>query len=418
MKKKNIKWIIAIAFVLIVVLAFYGNSKKKNVTTVTAEKITRKTIVETIPANGKIKPVVEVKISPDVSGEIVELNFKEGDHIKRGDLIIKIKQDVYISMRDRAEASLNSVKAQLTQLQAQFVQIEQAYNRTKTLYEQKALSEAEYESSQSQYRMAKEQIKSAEFNVKSASAALKEAEENLIKTVIYAPMDGIISKMSVEKGERVVGTSQMAGTEMLRIANFEDMEVLVDVNENDIIRINQGDTATIEVDAYPNRKFTGLVTQIANSAKNIGSAIEQVTNFEVKVYILAESYADLAVSGKNPFRPGMSASVSIQTARKDSILTIPLQAITTRTDLIADSIKKNMSISDILEQVFIVKEDNTVEVRTITTGIQDLSSIEVLTGLQEGESIVIGPFSAISKTLKKGTAVSVETPDKENIKKK
>ncbi len=418
MKKKNIKWIIAIAFVLIVVLAFYGNSKKKNVTTVTAEKITRKTIVETIPANGKIKPVVEVKISPDVSGEIVELNFKEGDHIKRGDLIIKIKQDVYISMRDRAEASLNSVKAQLTQLQAQFVQIEQAYNRTKTLYEQKALSEAEYESSQSQYRMAKEQIKSAEFNVKSASAALKEAEENLIKTVIYAPMDGIISKMSVEKGERVVGTSQMAGTEMLRIANFEDMEVLVDVNENDIIRINQGDTATIEVDAYPNRKFTGLVTQIANSAKNIGSAIEQVTNFEVKVYILAESYADLAESGKNPFRPGMSASVSIQTARKDSILTIPLQAITTRTDLIADSIKKNMSISDILEQVFIVKEDNTVEVRTITTGIQDLSSIEVLTGLQEGESIVIGPFSAISKTLKKGTAVSVETPDKENIKKK
>jgi HlyD family secretion protein len=418
MKKKNIKWIIAIAFVLIVVLAFYGNSKKKNVTTVTAEKITRKTIVETIPANGKIKPVVEVKISPDVSGEIVELNFKEGDHIKRGDLIIKIKQDVYISMRDRAEASLNSVKAQLTQLQAQFVQIEQAYNRTKTLYEQKALSEAEYESSQSQYRMAKEQIKSAEFNVKSASAALKEAEENLIKTVIYAPMDGIISKMSVEKGERVVGTSQMAGTEMLRIANFEDMEVLVDVNENDIIRINQGDTASIEVDAYPNRKFTGLVTQIANSAKNIGSAIEQVTNFEVKVYILAESYADLAESGKNPFRPGMSASVSIQTARKDSILTIPLQAITTRTDLIADSIKKNMSISDILEQVFIVKEDNTVEVRTITTGIQDLSSIEVLTGLQEGESIVIGPFSAISKTLKKGTAVSVETPDKDNIKKK
>ncbi len=409
MKKKNIKWIIAIAFVLIVVLAFYGNSKKKSVTTVTTEKISRRTIIEVIPANGKIKPVVEVKISPDVSGEIVELNFKEGDHIKKGDLIIKIKQDVYISMRDRAEASLNSVKAQLTQLQAQFVQIEQTYNRTKTLYQQKALSEAEYESALSQYQMAKEQIKSAEFNVKSASAALKEAEENLIKTVIYAPMDGIISKMSVEKGERVVGTSQMAGTELLRIANFDNMEVLVDVNENDIIRIKQGDTATIEVDAYPARKFTGVVTQIANSAKNIGLSIDQVTNFEVKIYILQESYSDLSATGRNPFRPGMSASVSIQTARKDSILTIPLQAITTRTDLIADSIKTKLGINESVEQVFVVKEDNTVEVREITTGIQDLSNIEILTGLKDGEVIVTGPFSAISKTLKKGTAVAEDT---------
>lgn len=409
MKKKNIKWIIAIAFVLIVVLAFYGNSKKKSVTTVTTEKIPRRTIIELIPANGKIKPVVEVKISPDVSGEIVELNFKEGDHIKKGDLIIKIKQDVYISMRDRAEASLNSVKAQLTQLQAQFVQIEQTYNRTKTLYQQKALSEAEYESALSQYQMAKEQIKSAEFNVKSASAALKEAEENLIKTVIYAPMDGIISKMSVEKGERVVGTSQMAGTELLRIANFDNMEVLVDVNENDIIRIKQGDTATIEVDAYPARKFTGVVTQIANSAKNIGLSIDQVTNFEVKIYILQESYSDLSATGRNPFRPGMSASVSIQTARKDSILTIPLQAITTRTDLIADSIKTKLGINESVEQVFVVKEDNTVEVREITTGIQDLSNIEILTGLKDGEVIVTGPFSAISKTLKKGTAVAEDT---------
>ena len=353
-----------------------------------------------------------------MSGEIVELNFKEGDHIKRGDLIIKIKQDVYISMRERAEASLNSVKAQLTQLQAQFVQIEQSYNRTRTLYEQKALSEADYESARSQYLMAKEQIKAAEFNVKSSSAALKEAVENLTKTVIYAPMDGIISKMSVEKGERVVGTSQMAGTEMLRIANFENMEVLVDVNENDIIRIKQGDTASIEVDAYPNRKFAGVVTQIANSAKNIGSAIEQVTNFEVKIYILQDSYSDLSATGRNPFRPGMSASVSIQTARKDSILTIPLQAITTRTDLIPDSVKTKMGINESMEQVFIVKEDNTVEVREITTGIQDLSNIEILTGLQDGESVVIGPFSAISKTLKKGTAVVAESPDKDKGKKK
>ena len=405
--KKNIKWIIAVAVVLIIVLAYMGSRKDKNVTTVKTEKISGKTIIEVIPANGKIKPVVEVKISPDVSGEIVELNFKEGDYIKRGDLIIKIKQDVYISMRDRSEASLNSIKAQLTQQLAQFTQIEQTYRRNKTLFEQRAISEADYENFKSQYEVAKEQIKAAEFNVKSATAALKEANENLVKTVIYAPMDGIISKMSVEKGERVVGTSQMAGTEMLRIANFNEMEVLVDVNENDIIRIKQGDTAKIDVDAYPNRKFTGVVTQIANSAKNIGLSVDQVTNFEVKIFILPESYSDFTLEGRNPFRPGMSASVAIQTARKDNVLAVPLQAITTRTDLIPDSVKTKMGINESLEMVFVVKGD-TVDVRTITTGIQDLNFIEVITGLEDGEEIVTAPFSAISKGLKKGSTVKRE----------
>ncbi|MDP3452805.1 MAG: efflux RND transporter periplasmic adaptor subunit [Bacteroidales bacterium] len=410
--KKNIKWIIAAAVVIIVVLAVIGSKKGKNAIPVTAEIITKKSIVEVIPANGKIKPVVEVKISPDVSGEIIELHFKEGDYIKKGDLIIKIKQDVYISMRERAEASLNSVKAQLTQLLAQFSQIEQSYLRNKTLYEQKAISQADYETSLSQYQVTKEQIKAAEFNVKSATATLKEAQENLTKTVIYAPMDGIISKMSVEKGERVVGTSQMAGTEMLRIANFSQMEVLVDVNENDIIRIKQGDTAVVDVDAYPNRKFAGVVTQIANSAKNIGSSIDQVTNFEVKIFLLSESYSDLEIEGRNPFRPGMSASVSIQTDRNDNALAIPLQAITTRSDLISDSLKRTLGINESLEQVFVIKEDNSVEIRIITTGIQDLSNIEVLTGLEEGEKIVTGPFAAISRGLKKDSKVNPDSGDK------
>ncbi len=409
--KKNIKWIIAVALVVIVVLAVIGSKKNKSAIQVTTEKIGRGDIIEVIPANGKIKPVVEVKISPDVSGEIIELHFKEGDYIRKGDLIIKIKQDVYISMRERAEASLNSVKAQLTQMQAQFSQIEQTYTRNKTLFEQKVISDSDYESVYSQYKVAKEQIKAAEFNVKSAGATLKEAVENLTKTVIYAPMDGIISKMSVEKGERVVGTSQMAGTEMLRIANFEQMEVLVDVNENDIIRIEKGDTATIEVDAYPNRKFTGFVTQIANSAKNIGSSIDQVTNFEVKIYLITESYSDLALDGKNPFRPGMSASVSIQTSRVENALAIPLQSITTRSDLIADSVKAKMGVNESLEQVFVVKEDNSVEVRTITTGIQDLTKIEVVTGLNEGDVIVTAPFSAISKTLKRDSKVKIVTEE-------
>ena len=402
--KKSFKWIIGAAVVLIVVLVVFGRKNSNKGVEVTTQIVAKGTITEVIPANGKIKPVVEVKISPDVSGEIVELYFKEGDEIKRGELIIKIKQDVYISMRDRAEASLNSVKAQLTQQLAQFRQIEQSYLRSKTLFEQKAISEADYESAQSQYNVAKEQIKAAEFNVKSATAALQEAQENLVKTTIYAPMDGIISKMNVEKGERVVGTSQMAGTEMLRIANFHQMEVLVDVNENDIIRIEERDTAMVEVDAYPGRKFTGLVTQIANSAKNIGSAIEQVTNFEVKILILPESYSDLAEKGVNPFRPGMSATASIQTERRDNIISIPVQTITTRTDLTTDTLA--VKGDELAEQVFIVKEDNTLEVREVKTGIQDITNIEILSGLNEGERIVTGPYSAISKTLKSGTKVT------------
>ncbi len=412
MKKNKIKWIIAAAVLLIVLLVWIGSNKDKTSTTVTAQEITGRSITEVIPANGKIKPVVEVKISPDVSGEIVELNFKEGDNISKGDLIIKIKQDVYISMKDRAEASLNSVKAQLTQQLAQFKQTEQNYLRNKTLFDQRAISEAEYETSFSQFQVAKEQIKAAEFNVKSSTAALKEAQENLTKTVIYAPMDGIISKMSVEKGERVVGTSQMAGTEMLRIANFDQMEVLVDVNENDIIRIKQGDTATIDVDAYPSRKFTGVVTQIANSAKNIGSALDQVTNFEVKIFILPESYLDIVNDGKIPFRPGMSASVAVQTERKDNISTVPLQSITTRVDLLTDSVKQALGINESVEQVFVIKADNTIEVRAITTGIQDLTNIEVTSGLSLGETVITGPFLAISKTLKAGALVKIEEEKK------
>ncbi|OFY41788.1 MAG: hypothetical protein A2X18_10275 [Bacteroidetes bacterium GWF2_40_14] len=414
--KKNTKWILLFAAVLIIVLIVYGTNNKKDRISVTTETVSKKTIIEAIPANGKIKPVVEVKISPDVSGEIIELNFKEGDSIKRGDLILKIKQDVYISMRDRAEASLNSIKAQLTQQLAQYNQIELNYQRNKSLYEQKAISESEYETALSQYQVAKEQIKAAEFNVKSASAGLKEAQENLVKTTIYAPMSGIISKMSVERGERVVGTSQMAGTEMLRIANFKEMEVLVDVNENDIIRIKPNDTTKIEVDAYPNRKFTGLVTQIANSAKNIGSALEQVTNFEVRVYILPESYSDLIKDGVNPFRPGMSASVSIQTETKKNILSLPIQAITTRADLLTDSVKKSLGTNEAVEQVFVIKGD-TLEVRKITTGIQDLNNIEVTTGIIDGEIVVTGPYAAISKTLKSGKKIKIEN-DKDKLKEK
>lgn len=409
--RKKFIWFAVIATALIVLLIYTGVRKNAKGITVEIMEISKKTITEVIPANGKIQPVVEVKISPDVSGEIVQLDFEEGDEIKKGELILKIKQDVYISIRDRAEASLNSVKAQLSQQKAQFIQTEQEYSRNKKLYDQNAISESEYEASYAQYEMAKAQIEAAEFNVKSSEAALKEAEENLTKTVIYSPMDGIISRMDVEQGERVVGTSQMAGTEMLRIANFDRMEVLVDVNENDIIRIEQGDTAEIDVDAYPSRSFMGVVTQIANSAKNAGTSLDQVTNFEVKIYILPESYENLTSENKLPFRPGMSASVSIRTDSRENVLAIPLKAITTRDDLLEDSVKKSLGMNESVEQVFILNSDNTVSVKKITTGIQDLYDIEILKGLSDEDKIVTGPFNAISRTLREG---SVVTPKEEN----
>jgi HlyD family secretion protein len=409
--KLNIKWIIIATVAIIVVLIFATKGRNDRAVKVNTQEVLKKDIVEVIPANGKIQPVVEVKISPDVSGEIVELNFEEGDFVKKGDLVIKIKQDVYISMKEKAEASLNAIKAQFSQQQAQFRQIEQAYNRNKKLFDQKAISESEYETSLSQYEVAQGQLKAAEYNIKSASAALKETQENLIKTTIYSPMDGIISKMNVEKGERVVGTSQMAGTELFRVANLNDMEVLVDVNENDIVRLSQNDTAEIEVDAYPGKKFTGVVTQIANSAKNIGGGVDQVTNFEVKIRILPVLDSKNGIS--NLFRPGMSASVSIKTETKFGALSVPLQAITTRSDLKKDTVKKEGD--KVIEQVFVMIKD-TVQVREITTGIQDLNNIEVVSGLKEGEVIVTGPYAAISKTLKSGSKVEKIDKDKEKNK--
>ncbi len=413
MNKLNKKtlYIILASLILIAVLIYFAKNKNSKGIEVEVSNPSIGTIVETIPANGKIKPVTEVKISPDVSGEIVELNFKEGDFVNKGDLIIKIKQDVYISMKERADASLNSVKAQFLQQKAQLEQIELSYKRNKMLYEQKAISEQEYETAHSQYEVAKEQLKSAEYNIKSSEAAAKEAQENLIKTTIYAPMSGTISKLNVEKGERVVGTSQMAGTEMLRIANLEEMEVLVDVNENDIIRMKQNDSAFVEIDAYPGRKFAGLVTQVANSSKSAGTAsiADQVTNFEVKILILRDSYSDLLSTNPIPFRPGMSASVSITTQRKQNVLTIPLQAITVRGGLV-DSLKNDLAVK---EQVFVYDSlSNKVKVVNIKTGIQDLNNIEVLEGLSAKDKIVSAPYSAISKDLKNNSLVSVKIEKK------
>lgn len=408
-KKNNSKYIIltAAAAIIVLLIAVGRNNGNKGLEVV-VQPLERGTIIETIPANGKIQPVTEVKISPDVSGEIIRLNFQEGDIVKKGDLIIQIKQDVYVSAKERAEASLNSVKSQYLQQEASLKQIALAHDRNMVLFGKKTISQADYEKSLAEYQIAKSQLKAAEYNVRSAEATLKEAEENLVKTNIYAPMSGTISKLSVEIGERVVGTTQMAGTEMLRIADLSMMEVLVDVNEIDIIRLHQNDTATIEVDAYPGRKFMGTVTQIANSSKNSGTAIsaDQVTNFEVKVLIDPSSYSDLLAAGPIPFRPGMSASVSIQTEKKENIPTIPLQSITTRKISGTDTLETGNAV---LQQVFVYDPaTNTAKVRQITTGIQDMSNIEVTGGLPDNALIVTAPYSAISKDLKEGSAITVK----------
>lgn len=395
-RRKGIRYTLSTAAVIVAAVVLYALFRTDKGEPVVISKPARETIIEKIPANGKIRPVTEVKISPDVSGEIVELNVEEGDRVQKGDLIIKIRQDVYISLKDRAEASLNSTRAQYRQQKASFDQAEQNYNRNLDLYEKRAISLQEFEASTAEYEMASEQLKAAEFNIESATASLREAEENLTKTVIYSPIDGIISSLSVEKGERVVGTSQMAGTEMLRIADFNMMEVLVDVNENDIIRITKGDTADIDVDAYPGRTFKGVVTQIANSAKNLTattSALTDVTNFEVRIRLLPESYADLLENDPIPFRPGMSASVEINTDRQDNALTVPLQAVTS-------------------EECIFTYDPSTATVKSVkvSTGIQSIEDIQITGGLNNTDSlwIVTGPYSTVNRVLEDGMKVNAE----------
>ena len=395
-KRKGIRYTLIVMAAVVTAAVLFALLRTDKGEPVVINRPTRETIIERIPANGKIRPVTEVKISPDVSGEIIELNVDEGDRVRKGDLIIKIRQDVYISLRDRAEASLNSTKAQYRQQKAAFDQAEQNYNRNRDLYEKRAISLQEFEASTAEYGMAAEQLKAAEYNIESATASLSEAEENLTKTVIYSPIDGIISSLSVEKGERVVGTSQMAGTEMLRIADFNMMEVLVDVNENDIIRITKGDTADIDVDAYPGRRFKGVVTQIANSAKNLTaatSALTDVTNFEVRIRLLPASYADLLEKDPIPFRPGMSASVEIETDRQDNALTVPLQAVTS-------------------EECIFTYDPSTATVSSVkvSTGIQSIENIQITGGLEDADStwIVTGPYSTVNRVLEDGMKVSAD----------
>ncbi len=410
MKRKHIVTIVIIVVLVLLIGTCSGWFTKNEGIKVAVEKPAKRTIVEMIPANGKIQPVTEVKLSPDVSGEIVELNVREGDRVERGQLLLKIKPDVYVSLRDQAIATLNTNKARLAQAEAKLTQAELTYNRNKTLFEQQAVTQADFESIKSEYDVAVKEVDASRFNVNNAQASLQKAEEDLSKTTVFAPMSGTVSLLSVEQGERVLGTVQMAGTEMLRIANLNAMEVLVDVNENDIIRVKMNDTAVVEIDAYPDRKFKGVVTQIANSAKNLTTTTtDQVTNFEVRVLLLP---TDEELRGVEPpkFLPGMSASVSIQTRVVNDVLSLPIQAITTRTDLqAADSTKS--SSNDFSSMVFVVQADGKVKVTEVSTGIQDNSYIEV-SGISDTVSVVTAPYNAISRMLNDGRLVKIVPIDK------
>ena len=449
-KKKSRKWLVPVLIIgigaLIAAAYFKGQSKPKGIE-VTVEEADNRTILEKVTASGKIFPETEVKISSDVSGEIVELYVQEGDSVYIGQVLAKIDPDTYESTVERGRASVNSAKAnkaasatqiesskaQIQQIQAQLTNAETVHDRNVNLLSEGVISQVEFDqslsalqglvanmrSAEATLESAKKNVEGASYSVQSAEATLREMRTSLSRTIIKSPTDGIVSSLSVEQGERVVGTIQMAGTEMMRIANLSAMEVQVDVSENDILRVSLNDKVDIEVDAYLDRKFSGFVTEIANSASNIGGAAslntDQVTNFVVKVRVSSESYKDLLGPNKRyPFRPGMSASVDIRTETMDDVLAIPIQAVTVREKEDDKDNKKKKAADDELEEVVFVMEADTVRMVNVTTGIQDDEYILVTSGLDKGEVIVTGPYSAISKKLDQGDAVRVKEEKEKN----
>ncbi|MCX6325754.1 MAG: efflux RND transporter periplasmic adaptor subunit [Bacteroidia bacterium] len=409
MKNNKILKILLPIVIVLIIFAIIGKKQgwfgKALTVKIAVENAEKRVVVETITANGKIQPEKEVKISPDVSGEIVELTIKEGDHVEKGQLLLRIKPDTYVSQKDRSMAAISSARARLAQSEAQFTQAELSFNRSKQLFDEQTISKSDYEQAQASYTVAKAEVDAAKFSVVSAEASLKEANENLIKTSIYAPMSGTVSMLLVELGERVAGTNLMAGTELLRVADLSRMEAQVEVNENDIVRVNLGDTALIEVDAYLDQKFKGIVTEIANSAKTTGLSADQVTNFDVKILVLPESYIKLVDAGdSNPFRPGMSATVDIQTELKADIITVPIQSVTTRTDTTKTS--TTVSDKDIRTIVFIT-DGKYALAKDVKTGIQDNNYIEILSGVEENDRVISAPFSAISKKLSDSTLIEI-----------
>lgn len=429
MSKKKIYILVGVVVTLIIVLVTLkskgiigGNDDSKQVETSKVDEIT---IIETVSATGKIQPEIEVKISSEVSGEIIALPIKEGQVVKKGDLLVKINPDLYTSGYNRTVSNLSGTKAGLSQADASFKEAKASYDRSKTLYDKGIISRSDWDKAIAAFEGAKANKESAYFNVQSANATVKEAKDNLGRTTIYAPADGTISSLDVELGERVLGTQQMTGTELLRVANLNNMEVEVDVNENDIVKINIGDSTKIQVDAYLKKEFKGIVTSISNSASAATTA-DQVTNFKVKVRILKESYQDL-LEGKpatySPFRPGMTATVDIITERKEKVIGVPISAVVIKSDTTATKSyeiedegedKKVAPKNDKKFECVFVKVGNKAKIRIVKTGIQDDTNIEVTSGLKKGDVVIVGPYTTVTKDLNSGDKVTLaKDSDKE-----
>lgn len=438
-KRSPIIWIILAVVVVVVLIMVFGRGKKTKLIKVAADPVAKRTIVETVYASGKLFPATEVEITSNVSGTIVELLVEEGQSVKEGQLLAKIDPEALVSIVERAEATANSVRAQLENIKAQkeqlMVQLNNAkinYDRNKQLFEEGVISQSELEVTETTYKSTlaniealEKSILSAQFNVKSSDATVKEQKNNLSQTSIYAPMSGIVAKLYKKKGEQVVGTIQMAGTPILNIANLNSIEVRVDVNERDILNVENGDTADIELDAYPDRKFKGIVTRIASTANNLSAlqlTSDQVTNFEVRILMSQESYKDLQTEDdRSPFRAGLSASVEIRTNTLSNITTVPIAAVTAREDETSkkkrdyENKKKDKEdqideLGELKEYVFL-QEGDSVRMQLVTTGIQDDEYIEIKKGLDPKQLVVVAPYEAISKKLKAGTKVELVKED-------
>lgn len=438
---KSLKWILissGILVVLLVVLSKAGVFGKDEGIKVTSEKVQRRTIIETVNASGKIYPEIEVRVSPDISGEITELTVQEGDSVKKGQVLARIYADIYNIQRNQAasgvaqsQAQVANSQAALDALNAQMEQAQRTYNMQKKLFNEKVISQNEFniaeanlKSARANYNAALQGIRGGQASVQSARENLAKANTDLNRTVIVAPMNGVVSLLSVKKGEKVAGNSFNVGTEILRIADMSKIEIRVDVGENDVPKVKLGDSANIEVDAYSDRKFKGIVTQIASS--NNGAASQNalantstdVTQYKVYIRLLPESYKDLLGKGSFPFRPGMSANADIQTKTHVNVLSVPINAVTTRDK--NDSTKTDMKkkdesdlkpaadLTDDLEVVvFVIDKEGKVSKMKVKTDIQDINNIEITEGLKGGEEVVTGPYDVVSKTLKAGKKVKV-----------
>jgi HlyD family secretion protein len=414
--KLNLKIVIPVAVVIIGALVV---AKKKgwigsSTDTVTVETgyAHRRTVVESVTASGKIQPEVEVKMSPEVSGEIIEVNVVDGQQVKEGDVLVKINPDLYESAITRARAAVNSAKAGLAQSSVALDEAKKLWARNKVLFEKGAISEQEYDAAQRAISVAELQEESAKYQLQSAEANLDEAYKNLKRTTIIAPIDGTVTQLDVELGERVVGTATMTGTEMLRIADLNTMEVLVEVNENDIVKITKGDTALIEVDAFLGNSFRGVVSEIANSAKlALGASPDQVTNFEVKIRMINSSFAALEPNyGKNPFRPGMTATVEIITNKVRDALVVPIQAVTVRSDTSSNAVSYERVLSEDIDESFEViftPDGMKAGLLVVESGIQDDEFI-IVSGVEDSTAVITGPYSAVSRNLKRGARISTD----------